>query len=158
MTKINSSKKILINIYLVDISTLAIILDIRKYTAKLMDNTIIEMSKDRRKTSTINKRETITHFLLCKISIVNGKNATMVIKQVIVDCQNLIKKTNIRHNKKEWRKKKTECNVALYARNKECQGYIYSGCSKHITGYQSKFLKLNKKGKGKVTFGDSCYT
>jgi hypothetical protein len=36
----------LINIYLLDIVTLAIILDIRQYTAKLMDNTIVEMSKD----------------------------------------------------------------------------------------------------------------
>ena len=65
------------------------------------------------------------------------------------------KKTNIPHNKKEWRKKQIECNVALYARNQECQWYIDSGCSKHMTGYQSKFLKLNKKGKGKVTFGDN---
>ena len=24
-----------------------------------------------------------------------------------------------------------------------------------MTGYQRKFLKLNKKGKGKVTFGDN---
>jgi hypothetical protein len=65
------------------------------------------------------------------------------------------KKTNIPCNKKEWRKKKTKCNVALYARNQECQWYIDSGCSKHMTGDQSKFLKLNKKGKGKVTFGDN---
>jgi hypothetical protein len=36
----------LINIYLLDIVTLAIILFIRKYTTKLIDNTITEMSKD----------------------------------------------------------------------------------------------------------------
>jgi hypothetical protein len=45
--KIQSLEEIpLINIYLLDIVTLAIILDIREYTAKLMDNKIIEMSKD----------------------------------------------------------------------------------------------------------------
>jgi hypothetical protein len=65
------------------------------------------------------------------------------------------KKTNISHNKKEWKKKKTECNVALYERNQGCQWYIDSGCSKHMARDQSKFLKLNKKGKGKVTFGDN---
>ena len=93
MTKKNSLEEIPLNIYLLDIATLAIILDIRHYIAKIMDNTIIEMSKKIRTTSTINKRETITLFLLCKISIVNAKNATiMVIKQVIVDCQNMIKR------------------------------------------------------------------
>jgi hypothetical protein len=65
------------------------------------------------------------------------------------------KKTNISHNKKEWKKKQIECNVALYERNQGCQWYIVSGCSKHMTEDQSKFLKLNKKGKGKVTFGDN---
>jgi hypothetical protein len=45
--KIQSPEGIpLINIYSLDIVTLAIILDIRQYTAKLMDNTIIEMSID----------------------------------------------------------------------------------------------------------------
>jgi hypothetical protein len=65
------------------------------------------------------------------------------------------KRINIPNNKKVWKKKKTECNVALYERNQGCQWYIDSGCSKHMTGDQSKFLKLNKKGKGKVTFGDN---
>jgi hypothetical protein len=93
MTKRNPLEEIPLNIYLLDIAPLVIILDIRQYTSKLMDNTIIEMSKEIRTTSTIKKRETITHFLLCKISIVNAKNATtMVIKQVIVDCQNMIKR------------------------------------------------------------------
>jgi hypothetical protein len=65
------------------------------------------------------------------------------------------KRINIPNNKKVWKKKKTECNVALYARNQGCQWYIDSGCSKHMTGDQRKFLKLKKKGKGKVTFGDN---
>ena len=68
------------------------------------------------------------------------------------------KKTNIPHNKKEWRKTQTEWNIKLYVRNQECQWYIDSGCSKHMTRYQSKFLKLNKKGKGKATFGDNMST
>jgi hypothetical protein len=71
----------LINIYLLDTFTLAIILDIRQYTTNLMDNTIVEMSKDIRTISTIQRIETITHFLLCKTSILNAKNATtMAIK------------------------------------------------------------------------------
>jgi len=51
--------------------------------------------------------------------------------------------------------KQTECNVALYARNQGCHWYIESGCSNHMTRDQRKFLKLKKKGKGKVTFGDN---
>jgi hypothetical protein len=49
-----------------------------------------------------------------------------------------------------WKKKqveKTECKVDLYAKNKGCQWYIDSGCSKHMTGDQIKFLKLMKKEK-----------
>jgi hypothetical protein len=65
------------------------------------------------------------------------------------------KRINIPINQKVWKKRQTECKVALYARNQGCQWYIDSGCSKHMTGDQSKFLKLNKKGKGKVTFGDN---
>jgi hypothetical protein len=80
----------LINIYLLDIVTLAIILDISQYTAKFMDNTIIEMSKYIRKISTMQRRETITHFLLSKTSILNAKNETiMVIRPMNVDCQNI---------------------------------------------------------------------
>jgi hypothetical protein len=90
--KIQSSEGIPLNIYLLDIVTLAIILDIRKYTAKLMDNTMIEMSIDIRTIGTIQRRETSIHFLLCKNSIVNAKNATtLVTKPVNVDCQNMIK-------------------------------------------------------------------
>ena len=84
----NSSEEIPLNIYLLDIATLAIILNIRQYTAKLMDNTTIEMSKEIRTTSTIKKRETIIHSLICKFSTVNAKNATtMVIKPENVDYQ-----------------------------------------------------------------------
>jgi hypothetical protein len=76
----------LIDIYLLDTATLAIILDIRQYTARFMDNTIIEMSKDIRTISTMQRRETITHFLLCKTSILNAKDATiMVIRPMNVD-------------------------------------------------------------------------
>jgi hypothetical protein len=46
-------------------------------------------------------------------------------------------------------------HVALYERDQGYQWYIDSGCSKYMAGYQRKFLKLNKKGKGKVTFGDN---
>ena len=107
MTGINSSKEIPLNIYLLDIVPLAIILDIRQYTAKFMENTIIEMSKDIRTISTIQRRETITHFLLCKTSIVISINATtMVTKPVNVDCQNMIKRQIFPIIKKSGRKKK----------------------------------------------------
>jgi hypothetical protein len=62
--KIQSSVGIPLNIYLLDIVTLAIILDIRQYTANLMDNTVVEMSKDIGTTSTIQRTETITQFIL----------------------------------------------------------------------------------------------
>jgi hypothetical protein len=85
--KIQSSKGIPLNIYLLYIVTLVIILDIRKYTVKLMNNTIVEMSKDIRTISKIKRSEIIIHFLLCNTSIVNAKNATtMIIKLVNVDC------------------------------------------------------------------------
>jgi hypothetical protein len=51
--KIQSSEGIPLNIYLLYIVTLVIILDIRKYTVKLMNNTIVEMSKDIRTISKI---------------------------------------------------------------------------------------------------------
>jgi hypothetical protein len=52
----------------------------------------------------------------------------------------------------------TECKVALYAKNKKCQWHFDSGCSKHKTGDKIKFLKLTKKEKGSVTFGDNVST
>jgi hypothetical protein len=34
---------------------------------------------------------------------------------------------------KQMEEKETECNVALYAKNKSSQWYVDSGCSKHMT-------------------------
>jgi hypothetical protein len=65
------------------------------------------------------------------------------------------KRINILNYKKIWKKKKTECNVALYERNQGYQWYIDIGCSKHMNGDQRKILKLKNKGKRKVTFGDN---
>lgn len=45
--------------------------------------------------------------------------------------------------------------MALYAKNKKCQWYIDSGCSKHMTRDKGKFLTLKNKDKCKVTFGDN---
>jgi hypothetical protein len=45
--------------------------------------------------------------------------------------------------------------VALYEKNKKCQWYIDSGCSKHMTGDKDKFFTLTKKDKDKITFGDN---
>jgi hypothetical protein len=57
ITRRNSPNKM----YLLDIVTLAVILNIRQYTANLMDNTIVEMSKDIRTISATQRRKTITH-------------------------------------------------------------------------------------------------
>jgi hypothetical protein len=59
-------------------------------------------------------------------------------------------------HKKIWKEKQkeTKCKVALYAKDKISQWYVDSGCSKHMTGDQNKFLSLKKENKGKVTFGD----
>jgi hypothetical protein len=55
-----------------------------------MDNTMTEMSKDIRTLSTMKRRETITHFILCRTSILNAKDATiMVIRPMNVDCQSI---------------------------------------------------------------------
>ena len=48
--------------------------------------------------------------------------------------------------------------MALHAKKKGIQGYINSGCSKHMTGDQNRFISL-KKGKGSnVTFADNVST
>ena len=64
----------------------------------------------------------------------------------------------VTQDKKIWKGKHmedTKCKVALYAKKKKCQWYIDSGCSKHMAGDKSKFLKLTKKEKGIVIFGDN---
>jgi hypothetical protein len=134
-----------------DIVTLAIVLDINKYTEKIMDNTIIEISnkyntEKRNYNSFYPLQDFNSEFQKCN----NYRHKTSECRLPKYD-----KQTNISHNKKEWKKKQTERNVALYEKNQGFQWYIYSGCSKHMTGDQGKFLKLNKKGKGKVTFGDN---
>jgi hypothetical protein len=49
----------------------------------------------------------------------------------------------------------TECKIALYVKDKMIQWYVDSGCSKHMTRDQEKFLSLKKKEKGSVTFRDN---
>ena len=60
--------------------------------------------------------------------------------------------------KKKIEENETECKVALYAKNKISQWYVDSGCSKHMTGDQNKFLNLKRKEKGSVIFGDYVST
>jgi hypothetical protein len=52
------------------------------------------------------------------------------------------------------KQKETKCKVSLYAKYKISQWYVDSGCSKHMTRDQNKFLILRKEKKGKVIFGD----
>jgi len=61
------------------IASLAIILDIRQYTIRLMEDTILEMSKGIRTIRTIQRKETITLSLLYKTSMLNAKDATFMI-------------------------------------------------------------------------------
>jgi hypothetical protein len=65
-------------------------------------------------------------------------------------------KTSIPNNKDKniWKEKHveekvTECKVALYAKNKKCQWYIDSGCSKHMTGDKKQISQSDKEGKRK---------
>jgi hypothetical protein len=60
---------------------------------------------------------------------------------------------------KVWRKKnknKENCGLTLYAKNQENQGYIDSGCSKHMTGDNSKFEFLTKEKGSIVAFGNNA--
>jgi hypothetical protein len=66
-------------------------------------------------------------------------------------------KTNNSNFLKE-KQKETECKVALYEKDKISQWCVDSGCSKHMTGDQNKFIILEKEKKGKVTFGDDVST
>ena len=56
-------------------------------------------------------------------------------------------------------KENENCRIALVV--KECkeedEWFIDSGCSYHMTGDQSKFVSLKKKG-GNVTFGNDSST
>jgi hypothetical protein len=73
-----------INIYSLDIATLAIILDI----VNPIGSTILKMSKDIRTTRIMQRKETIIHSLLYKITMLNVASAKiMVINLVNVDCQ-----------------------------------------------------------------------
>lgn len=58
---------------------------------------------------------------------------------------------------KEVGEMKVECNIALYAKDKKSQWYVDSGCSKHMTRDPNKFISIEKKQKGKVTFGGDVF-
>ena len=58
--------------------------------------------------------------------------------------------------KKDWKKKEENerSMISLCAREKQDLWNIDSGCSKHMRGDPTKFIKLKDK-KGRVTFGDN---
>jgi hypothetical protein len=58
--------------------------------------------------------------------------------------------------RKQQEPKKEECGLSLYAQNEGNQWYIDSGCSKHMTGDQTKFLTLMEEKGGSVNFGDKA--
>jgi hypothetical protein len=45
-----------------------------------------------------------------------------------------------------------ECTVSLQAKQKKCDWYVDSGCSKHMTSDRDKFLTLRKERDGSVSF------
>jgi hypothetical protein len=59
--------------------------------------------------------------------------------------------------RKQEEPKQEECGLALYAQNKWNQWYIDNGCSKHVTGDQTKFLTLKEEKGGNVTFRDNAF-
>jgi hypothetical protein len=64
------------------------ILDTKQYIVKPIESTILKMSKDIRKTRIMQRKETIIHSLLYKITMLNVTRATIiVIKLVSVDFQ-----------------------------------------------------------------------
>ena len=48
--------------------------------------------------------------------------------------------------------KTDKCGLALCAHSRENHWFVDSGCSRHMTGDQKKFISLNKKN-GNVSFG-----
>ena len=63
-----------------------------------------------------------------------------------------------KENRNIWREKQIKgknpkCKVELYAKNKKNQWYVDNGCSKHMTRDLNKFIILEKKEKGNVTYG-----
>ena len=54
----------------------------------------------------------------------------------------------------QWIKKVNKCDLALTAQDLKSQWYLDSGCSKHMTGDKSKFITLDEKKSGNVTFGN----
>jgi hypothetical protein len=62
-----------------------------------------------------------------------------------------------------WKRKEIphneNCRITLVAKEckEEYEWFIDSGCSSHMTGDQSKFVSLKKKG-GNVAFGDDSST
>jgi len=60
-------------------------------------------------------------------------------------------------NVKVWKKKESDkCGLVLLAQRQTNPWYIYSGCSKHMTGGKGKFLSLSESKSGNVTFGNDA--
>ena len=54
----------------------------------------------------------------------------------------------------QWIKKVNKCDLALTAQDLKSQWYLDSGYSKHMTGDKRKFIILDEKKYGNVTFGN----
>jgi hypothetical protein len=65
------------------------------------------------------------------------------------------KYTKVWKRKKE-EPKKEECGIVMYAQDKGIQWYNDSGCSKHMTGDDNKFIILKEEKGGIITFGDNA--
>jgi len=120
------------------------------------NHAFIEIIQNIKEAKIIRRMEVKIHSLHYKCSILNARSATNYVHQTN-ECGITPKTTSfIIQDKKNM--EDTKCKATLYAKNKKCQWYIDSGCSKHMRGYKSKFIKLTKKEKGSVTFGDYVST
>ena len=54
----------------------------------------------------------------------------------------------------QWIKKANKCDLALTTQYLKSQWYLDSGYSKHMTGDKNKFLTLDERKSGNVTFGN----
>jgi hypothetical protein len=73
------------------------------------------------------------------------------------------KHIDVNNNTKVWKKKQErshheECDLAMHAHDKESYWYIDSGCSRHMTSDENKFLKLKREKGGNVSCGDNKST
>lgn len=72
-------------------------------------------------------------------------------------------KHTLEEQQRIWKRKQgefkvEECGLALQAQSRNSQRCIDSGYSKHMTGDEHMFIKINKEKEGSITFGNNNST